>query len=431
MIGQLGIIVVGFADNIMVGHHTAEELAAASFVNNLFNLPLLFGLGFSLGLVPVIGSLVGKGQILKAGQMLRFSLIANVFLSAFLIAVMIAVYFNIEKMGQPESLYPLIRPYFLIQLSGLVFVMLFNSFKQFADSIMDTKLSMYILISGNVLNIIGNYALIYGHFGLPELGLLGAGISTFISRIFNLLLFIYIFFFTTRYNRFRIGFYRVKSSGGSLSLLFRSGTPIALQMGMETGAFNLSVIMMGWFGTAALAAHQAVGTFTTIGFMLYYGIGSAITILISNANGAGRQSEINNIAKAGFHIITVMSLSIATLMFLLRNHIGYLFTDSVEVNKIVALLVIPTIVYQFGDGLQVAYANALRGIEDMKPMAVIAFISYFIICLPCGYLFGCILQAGPVGIWWGFPIGLTVAGILFYTRFRFMVRRNRFGVRNS
>ena len=423
MIGQLGIIIVGFADNIMVGHHTSEELAAASFVNNLFNLSLMFALGFSLGLTPLIGNLVGKNQLVKAGQMLRHALIANSLLAVLLIGIMSIVYINIDRMGQPEELLPLIRPYFLIQLSGLIFVMLFNAFKQFADGIMDTRISMYILLSGNLLNIIGNYLLIFGPGIFPELGLIGAGISTLLSRIFTLAVFLYLFFFTTRYGRFKEGFYHLKGNlGKSLSHLTKMGMPIALQMGMETGAFNLSVIMMGWIGTAALAAHQIVATFTTIGFMLYYGIGSAITILVSNAKGAGEIEKIRSIVGAGFHVITLLAVCIVFIMAILRQRVGYLFTDSEEVNSIVALLIIPTMVYQFGDGLQVTYANALRGIEDVKPMALIAFISYFIVCLPAAYLFGFVCQGGAMGIWWGFPIGLTLAGILFYFRFRYRMK---------
>ena len=301
MIGQLGIIIVGFADNMMVGHHTSEELAAASFVNNLFNLPLMFALGFSLGLTPLIGNLVGKNQVAKAGQTLRYGLIANLLLAILLIGVMSVVYVNIDRMGQPEELLPLIKPYFLIHLSGLIFIMLFNAFKQFADGIMDTRISMYILLCGNVLNIIGNYLLIFGPGFFPELGLLGAGFSTLLSRIFTLSVFVYLFFFTSRYGRFKEGFRHLKGdSGKQLLHLTKMGMPIAFQMGMETGSFNLSVIMMGWIGTAALAAHQAVATFTTIGFMLYYGIGSAITILVSNAKGAGEMNKVRSIANAGF-----------------------------------------------------------------------------------------------------------------------------------
>lgn len=423
MIGQLGIIVVGFADNIMVGHHSSAELAAASFVNNLFNLSIMFGLGFSYGLTPIIGTLVGGNKVAQAGRMLRNSLYVNGILGFLLMGAMTVVYTNVGNMGQPVDLLPLIKPYFLTHLFGLCFVMLFNSFRQFADGIMDTRISMMILLSGNVVNIVGNYLLIFGKAGFPEMGLLGAGISTLFSRIFTVAVFIWIFFMTKRYNRFRIGFIKLKSSFQDSWQLVRLGMPVALQMGMETGAFNLSVIMIGWIGSAALAAHQVVGTITTIGFMLYYGVGAAITILISNNRNDGHPEEFLRIARAGFRIIVVMVAFIVVSMGILRDEIGYLFTDDTDVITLVAALIVPTMVYQLGDGLQVAYANALRGIEDVKPMAIIAFVSYFAVCLPAGYFFGFVLQGGASGIWWGFPIGLTLAGVLFYFRFRWNIKR--------
>ena len=423
MIGQLGIIVVGFADNIMVGHHSSAELAAASFVNNLFNLSIMFGLGFSYGLTPIIGTLVGGNKVAQAGRMLRNSLYVNGILGFLLMGAMTVVYTNVGNMGQPVDLLPLIKPYFLTHLFGLCFVMLFNSFRQFADGIMDTRISMMILLSGTVVNIVGNYLLIFGKAGFPEMGLLGAGISTLFSRIFTVAVFIWIFFMTKRYNRFRIGFIKLKSSFQDSWQLVRLGMPVALQMGMETGAFNLSVIMIGWIGSAALAAHQVVGTITTIGFMLYYGVGAAITILISNNRNDGHPEEFLRIARAGFRIIVVMVAFIVVSMGILRDEIGYLFTDDTDVITLVAALIVPTMVYQLGDGLQVAYANALRGIEDVKPMAIIAFVSYFAVCLPAGYFFGFVLQGGASGIWWGFPIGLTLAGVLFYFRFRWNIKR--------
>ena len=144
VLGQLGIVVVGLVDNIMVGHFSTSDLAAASFVNSVFNIPILFGMGFSYGLTPLVGQFFGRGDKFRVGGLLRNSLLANFMIGLFLSVVMGIMYLNVHRMGQPEELLPLIRPYFLLQLTSLVFVMMFNSFKQFADGITDTKTSMWI-----------------------------------------------------------------------------------------------------------------------------------------------------------------------------------------------------------------------------------------------------------------------------------------------
>ena len=182
IIGQLGVIVLGFADTLMISWHSKDELAAVGFVNNVFNLPIIFGTGFSYGLTPVVGRLFGQKKFLEVGQSLKASLVSNFMVGLLITAIMGIVYLNVEHLGQPIDLMPLIKPYFIILLCSLPFVVLFNAFKQFADGITDTRMPMWLLIGGNSLNIIGNYALIYGKFGCPELGLMGAGLSTLFSR---------------------------------------------------------------------------------------------------------------------------------------------------------------------------------------------------------------------------------------------------------
>ena len=157
VVGQLGVIVLGFADTLMIGHHSTEELGAASFVNNLFTLCIIFSTGFSYGLTPVVGGFYGNRRFAEAGQALRCSLVANVLVALLLTLVMAVLYFNVERLGQPGELLPLIKPYYLVLLASLVFVMLFNGFKQFTDGITDTKTAMWILLGGNALNIVGNY----------------------------------------------------------------------------------------------------------------------------------------------------------------------------------------------------------------------------------------------------------------------------------
>lgn len=422
VIGQIGVIVLGFADTLMIGHHSTIELGAASFVNNVFNLVIIFSTGFSYGLTPIVGGLFGTHQFAPAGQALRCSLLANLLVALLLTIGMGALYFNIENLGQPEELIPLIKPYYLVLLGSLIFVMLFNGFKQFTDGITDTKTAMWILLGGNVLNIVGNYILIYGKLGLPELGLLGAGVSTLFSRIMMVVVFALIFFRTPRFQRYKEGFFALKWSRPVFNRLNSLGWPIAFQMGMETASFSLSAIMIGWLGTIALASHQVMLAISQFTFMMYYGMGAAVAVRVSNFQGQHDAVNVRRSAYAGFHVMMAMGVVLSLIVFLCRNHLGSWFTDSPEVAAMVTSLIFPFLVYQFGDGLQITFANALRGISDVKLMMVIAFIAYFMISLPVGYFCGFVLGWGIVGVWMAFPFGLTSAGLMLWWRFNYMTK---------
>ncbi len=230
IIGQLGMIILSFADTLMVGWYGTAELAAASFVNNLFNLCIIFSTGFSYGLTPVVGALYGSRRYAEAGQALRCSLVANGGMALLLTALMALLYFNVHRLGQPEELLPLIRPYYLVLLASLLFVLLFNGFKQFADGITDTQTGMWILLGGNALNIVGNYVLINGVWLFPEMGLLGAGVATLVSRILMVGVFAWIVLRGRRFGRYRVGFFRLGWSRPLFRRLHALGLPVGLQM---------------------------------------------------------------------------------------------------------------------------------------------------------------------------------------------------------
>lgn len=282
VIGQLGVIILGFADTLMIGHHSTPELAAASFVNNMFNLCIIFSTGFSYGLTPVVGSLYGNRQPGEAGLALRCSLAANVLVAVLQMLVMGILYLYVERLGQPEELIPLIKPYYLVLLASLPFVMLFNGFKQFTDGITDTRTAMWLLLGGNALNILGNYILINGKLGLPELGLLGAGLSTLFARIAMVIAFAFIVWRAKRFARYRVGLLRHRWSWPMFRRLNALGWPVGLQMGMETASFSLSIIMVGWLGTIALASHQIMLTISQFTFMMFYGTQEDILLSLTH-----------------------------------------------------------------------------------------------------------------------------------------------------
>lgn len=418
MIGQLGMIILGFADTMMVGHHSTTELGAASFVNNIINLVIITATGFSYGLTPIVGGLFGREELPQAGRALRCALLANLMAGAIMMAALGILYFNIGNIGQPKELLPYIKPYYLVLLASIPFVMLFNAFKQFTDSITETRTSMWILLSGNLLNIIGNYVLIYGKAGMPEMGVVGAGVATLLSRVFMVALFLFVFLSRKKMRPYREGFFVLGWSRQLVRRLVSLGTPIALEMGMETASFSLSIIMVGWLGTIALASHQVMITISQFTFMVYYGLGAAVAVRTSYFNGQDDRDNVRHTVVAGLQVMVALELLLSGIIFLLRNHIGGWFTDSAEVSSTVISLMVPFFIYQFGDGLQINYANALRGIADVKPLMVIAFIAFFVISLPVGYFCGFVLNFGLVGVWMAFPFGLTSAGVMMWYRFK-------------
>lgn len=431
IIGQLGTIVLGFADTLMIGHHSTLELAAAGLVNNIYGLVLLFYLGFSYGLTPIVGRLFGMGQQDKIGQKVKNSLVANMLIGLMLVAIMTVLYLNLDHIGQPEELLTLIRPYFIVNLLSVLFVGLFNTFKQFFDGIGRTKVPMWVMIGGNVFNILFNWLLIYGVGGMPELGLLGAGLSTMGSRILMALALGGILMGGKSFHRYRKDLLASPVNKADFKEMNRLGWPVALQLGMETAAFSLSCVMVGWLGTIALASHQVMITISQLFYLVLSGLASAMSIRVSHFVGQKDFLSVKMSANDGFRLTLAISAMMAVPVLLFRHHIGALFTDNAEVQQTVATLIIVLIVYQAGDALQYTFANALRGIACVKPMVTYAFVAYFIVNLPLGYTLGFPLHLGITGIWVAFPIGLSLAGLLYWMRFKKELRKMEAASANS
>lgn len=285
LLGQLGNIAVSFADNIMVGHYSRQALASASFVNNIFNIAIFASLGFTYGLTPIVGAMFARGHNEAIGRTVRVGLIVNVLFTILLSGIMLAVYFNVHRMGQPEHLLPLIRPYFLTVLGGMLPVAIFNVLAQWSFGIGHTGLPTWIILGCNALNIVGNYILIFGNFGAPELGLLGAGYSTLTSRIVSAVVIVAVFLYSRAGRDYREGFIRNKALRGESRTIFAKGFPVAIQMACETASFSGSAVIAGWLGEISLAAFQVFVTTSMLGFCLYYSIGAAMAIPVSHAAG--------------------------------------------------------------------------------------------------------------------------------------------------
>ena len=417
LVGQVGSIVVGFADNMMVGHYSTDALASASFVNNVFNVAILGVMGFTYGITPLVGALYARRADSDIGNMMRVGLRVNTAFLAIVMALMTTLYFNLELLGQPEELLPLIRPYYLTVLAGMIPFMIFNVFAQWSYAINNTGMPMWIILGANALNIAGNWLLIYGHWGLPELGLTGAGISTLTAR-FVCATSIYLIFSRRRaYAAYFAGFNTRLNKSGNVRRLWTTSLPVSIQMICESGSFSVAAIMAGWLGKVPLAALQIVIIIGTLGFCIYYSFGAAVAVKVSNAAGTGDRAAMRDIAWKGYHIMLVLMLTACLIFGFAGKSLMSIFSEDSAVVSLAGSLIAPLLCYQLGDATQINFANALRGTSRVLPMSWIAFISYVIVGVPATYIMTFTLGMGMTGLVGSFSVSLFLAGGLFLVYF--------------
>lgn len=423
MLGQACVIILAFADNIMIGWHSVDELAASSFVNNILNLLIMTELGFAAGMTPIIGSHNGRGDVASVGLTLRNGLVVNGLIGLVSVVLLAVVYALLGHFGQEPELLPLIRPYFVIVGISTLFSLGFNTLKQFTDGICRPVVSMVFLLLGNVVNIFGNWVLIYGKLGFPEMGLVGAGISTLFSRILIFAAFLLYILFSRSLRQYARAIKEAVLSLAEMKSIFTVGYPVAIQMALETSSFTFAAVMAGWLGVIELAAHQVVITISQLFFLMMQGLSFALSILVSNACGRGDYKGVREYAGKGYGMIVCISATLSVLLYIFRYQAAGVFTDSPEVSAMAVSLFFVLFAYQFGDGLQLCFANVLRGLQDVKPIMKVAFVSYYIIAIPVAYLLGFKTSLGLLGIWLGFPVGLTIAGVFFFLRYRSDMRK--------
>lgn len=417
LVAQLGFIVVGFADNIMVGHYSTEALASASFVNNLFNVAMFCCIGFTYGLLPLAGALFGRREHERIGALTRTALWLNTIYTVAVLGVMTVIYFNVERLGQPVELIPLIKPYYILALAGMVPVAIFNVLAQWSYSINNTALPMWIILGTNVMNIAGNYCLIYGHWGMPELGLFGAGLSTLAARVAGPVAMLAVMLCARHFARYRAGILHTASRKGDVRLLWRTSLPVSMQMTFESGSFTAAAVIVGWLGAVPLAAFQVCVIVGMLGFCLYYSIGSAVAVKVSNAAGEGSKAGMRHTAWAGYHVMLAVMTVSCTIFVAGGRHLMGAFSNDPAVITLATSLLLPLVVYQLGDATQITFANALRGTSHVMPMLWIAFVSYIVIGIPATYIMCFPAGLGTYGVILSFSVSLFIAAGLFLHSF--------------
>ncbi len=418
VLSQVGQLFVQFVDNAMVGRLGAVPLAGVAFAGNIFFFLFIFGIGIAVGLTPLVGELYAQGKHRKSASYLQNSIILYLSTGAVICVIQLAVIPLFKYMGQPGEVLEAGIPYYRYLAWSMIPFMLFMAFKQFLEGIGNTKAAMVITIVSNVVNVVFNWLLIYGKFGFPEMGAAGAGLSTLISRILTPVLIISYFMWNQSFRRY-MSFYHVRNfSRRRIGSLLSVGFPISVQMTLEGGAFAITGIMMGWFGTVALAANQIAITIANMAFMIVLSLGSATTIRVSHEYGAKNFTGIRRIASSTFRTGLLWNTFTAILFIAGCNLLPQIFTHDNDVTAMAGSFLIFVGLFQFSDGMQVMSLSILRGMQDVKATSVIAFISYIMINIPVGYLFAFTFGMGPQGLWMGYIFGLTIAAALLYSRYR-------------
>ena len=418
VVGQLGVIVQGMADTIMVGQYGTPELSASALVNNIYNFIIFFLLGISYATTPITGAAFGKGDHNGVSRSLKESLSVNLIFSGIIMILLTWLYFHLDILGQPQHLMPLVRPYYLILMLSLPFLAGFNALKQFAEAVGHTTLPMRVMIVSNILNIVLNALLIYGIAGMPEWGLFGAGMATFIARVF---LFAAMMFAVFHGKKFKLWTRKSQHSSTTrmgCTHMAMVGFPIAIQLCLESASFNIAGMFMGWIGDIQLAAHQVMCSISTLIFMIQYGIGAAAAIRISQFRGRGEWSDVKRTVHSAWALAILFAIVSVGAIAILCQPITAIFTSDSRVQNICFLLLPAFVLYQLGDCTQIIFSNSLRAIEAVGRMLLYAIIAYLLVSIPMSYLLGIHLGFGAEGVWYGIPLGLTTAALLFMYEFR-------------
>ncbi len=420
VITQLGIIVVSFADTMMVARCGTAELAASAFVNSIFMVAIVMQFGFAAGLTPLIGALFSRGDKDGVGAMLKAGFYTNVLVSSAFTLILGIVYFFVDRMGQSPDLMPLVRPYYLIMLCTLIPMAVFNSFQQTSNGCTDTATPMWLVIGSNALNIFGNWLLIGGELGMPRLGLSGAGLSTLIARVAATLGILLIYLFSRSRRPYMEGWRKACGREHITRCLevWTISYPVMIQSGIECFLWSFGGVVSGWFGKVQLASYQVVNTIAQLGFMVYMGLGVATSIRVANLVGIRDFAGVRRITTAGLHLILLLATGASMVFWLCFHPLVSLFTPDSAVQLATVPLLLPLILYQYGDAVQLTYANALRGTARVKPLLWVALLSYIGVGCPVILWFAKGMELHNVGVYYSFSIALMVAAVLLWISYR-------------
>jgi len=432
ILGMLGHTFVSFVDNIMVGQLGTAELAAVSLGNSFMFIAMSLGIGFSTAITPLIAEAASAQDFAGGKSAFKHGLFLCTILGVLLFLLVFFAKPLLYLMQQPIEVVALAIPYLDLVAFSLIPLIIFQAFKQFSDGLSMTKYPMYATILGNIINVVLNYLFIFGKFGFPELGIVGAAYGTLASRCVMLW---YIWYLLKKNDKSKAFVTAIKLfvlETLMLRKILNLGGPSAMQMFFEVAIFTAAIWLSGLLGKNSQAANQIALNLSSMTFMFAMGLGVASMIRVGNQKGLKKYQELRRVAFSLFLLGTIFAIGFAIVFALFHNYLPRIyvdfddvvnFDDNMEVVSIASKLILAAAVFQISDSIQVVVLGALRGLQDVKIPTLITFISYWLVGFPISWFLGKENAYASFGIWLGLLAALTTASILLYLRFNYLTKK--------
>jgi len=423
ILSQLGHVMVGVVDTAMVGQIGSMQQAAVALSNSLYMLVLVFGLGVSYGITPLVAAADSRKDFSENALLLKHSIIVNTVMGILLFILLVFISPVLHLFNQKKEVVDMAIPFLNVMMLGMIPLCFFSGFKQFTEGLSFTRVAMLITIGSNLLNVLLNYLMIFGHWGFAPMGMMGACWATFISRVVMAIgMFAYVYY-NKHFKVYWKGFNKIKVTRKLVNKILAIGVPSGLQWVFEVGAFAFAVVMIGWISPKAQAAHQVALSVAATTYMMASGLSAAASVRVGNQLGIKNREGVRTAGFSAFVMVLVFMSLMAICFIVFRNQLPALFSNDTEVIGISSSLIVIAAFFQLSDGVQVVGLGALRGIKDVKIPTFITLLAYWIIGLPMSYVFGFTFHLGVQGVWYGLSLGLGIAAVLLFLRFNYVSKR--------
>jgi MATE family multidrug resistance protein len=415
-LAQIGLVMIGVVDTLMLGRVGVVELAAGALGNAWQWTFLSFGLGLVMGIDPMISQAHGRGDGPGTALALQRGIVLALIVSLPIMLACAVSKHGLLALGQDRAVAELAGHYNLLKLPSVPAFLVYSALRQYLQGRGLMGPATWVMWTGNLVHVLLDWGLIFGRFGLPALGVQGAAIASSISTaLLVLLLACWVVALRLHQGAWR-RWDQASFSRRGLLWTARLGVPIGLQISLESTAFSLSTTMAGWLGREALASHQVVLNMASLAFMLPLGISQGASVRVGNLIGAGDEQGMRRAAKVSIALGAAVMVFSAVAFSVLRFELPGLYTEDRRVVALAAQILPLAGAFQLFDGTQVVAGGVLRGMGRPDAAAVVNLIGYYAIALPCAYAFGFVWGHGLVGIWAALAAGLTLVAIALLIR---------------